>query len=432
MSVKTESKERNIVNSRFFYGYVIVVAGLLISIMMWGSRLSFGVFIGPLLDEFGWSRALVSAAFSVTWVGTGLLSILVGRFNDLIGPRIIMTVAGCFLGLGYFLISTVDNIIQLFIYYGVINIGMSAALIPVMSTIARWFIKRRGFMSGIVISGSGIALLLIVPLANKLIIDYGWRKSYLIVAVMAFIIVTVSAQFLRRDPSKMGLQPYGFSPENSESTVSTQDSEQKKSSRTYQASGLTLKESLRTYQLYLMGFIFFCSYLLFYIIISHFVLHVTGEGIPLENAVTIMSVLGVAGIAGRVLMGVFADRFGNEKAMITSSLLMAFSFIWLLVSNQLWMFFLFAIIFGFGHGGIATMESPLTAYIFGLRSHGAILGIVFAGDTMGGSLGPIIAGYIYDVTQGYQLAFIIATVIAVINFIAILFLKPAVKTEQSG
>lgn len=409
-----EVEKQDVSSSKFFYGNIIVFAGLLISIIMWGSRLSFGVFIGPLLDEFGWSRGTTSAAFSITWIGTGLLSILVGKLNDRFGPRLVMTFAGCFLGLGYYLISTLNNITQLFIYYGVINIGMSAALIPIMSTVARWFIKRRAFMSGIVVAGTGIALLTIVPLANKLILNYGWRKSYIIMAVIAFTVVTVSAQFLRRDPSTMNTLPYGYDPSKA---LSPEQS----------AFGLTLREALRTRQLYLMGLIFGCTYLLYYLIISHIVLHATGAGIPLEKAVAIISVLGLVGIPGRILMGIFADRLGNEKAMITSALLIVVSFLWLLVSNQFWMLILFAIIFGFGHGGLATMESPLTAYIFGLRSHGPILGLVFTGDTIGGALGPVITGYIFDLTHSYSLAFKLGTLIAIINLIAILRLKPAWK-----
>jgi MFS family permease len=195
----------------FFYGYYIVIAALFIYIMMWGSRLSFGVFIGPLLDEFHWSRASTSAGFSATWILTGLLAIFVGRLNDRFGPRIIMTVAGCFLGLGYFLISTIHSEWQLYAYYLIVNIGMSAALVPTMSTVARWFVKRRALMSGIVLSGTGIALMVISPVANALILSFGWRPSYVIVSVSALVIIVLSAQFLKRDPFKIGKLPYGYS-----------------------------------------------------------------------------------------------------------------------------------------------------------------------------------------------------------------------------
>lgn len=398
-------------DSGYFYGYTIVIACLMISTIMWGSRLSFGVFIGPLLDEFGWSRGLTSAAFSITWIGAGFLSVITGRLNDRYGPRLIMTISGCLLGLGYYLISTVSNITQLFIYYSVINIGMSAVFTPIMSTVARWFTKRRALMSGIVLAGTGIALMTIVPLSNRFIIVYGWRNSYLMVALASFILITASAQLLRRDPFKMGKLPYGYDPLQA-------------SGHGAAVSGLTFKEALRTHQLYLLGASFGCAYMLYYIIISHVVLHATGEGIPLEKAVAIVSALGLAGVPGRILMGAFADRFGHKQAMLTSAVLILLSFSWLLFANQLWMLIVFAVALGFGHGGMATMESPMTAHIFGMRAHGAILGMVFAGDTIGGAIGPVIAGYVFDLTQSYGLAFKIALGITVINLAIVLFIKP--------
>ena len=398
-------------NTGFSYGYIIVIAGLLISIVMWGTRQSFGVFFGPLLDEFGWQRGPTSAAFSVTWIGTGILSIFVGRLNDLIGPRVIMTVAGCFVGLGCLLISTLDNIWQLFLYYGVINIGMSAALIPIMSTITRWFVKKRALMSGIVLAGTGVALMVVVPFSNQLIASYGWRSSYTVVGAATFVIIVISSQFLRRDPAQMGQLPYGYDATNTAYAGGP-------------ISGLTVTEAVRTGQLYLLAAVYFCTYFLFYVIIAHAVLYATGNNVPPTQAVTIISVIGVAGIAGRVLMGMFADRFGHKRTMVLGGVLVMVAFALLLISPSIWMMYAYAALFGFGHGGLATMESPMTAHIFGMRSHGAILGMVFTGDTLGGALGPILAGFIFDQMQSYTLVFQMCALISVINLIVILSLRP--------
>ena len=398
-------------NAGFSYGYVIVIAGLLISIVMWGSRQSFGVFFGPMVDEFGWQRGPTSAAFSVTWIGTGVIAVFVGRLSDVIGPRLIMTVAGCFLGLGYFLISTVDSLGQLFLYYGVVNIGMSAALIPIMSTIARWFVKQRALMSGIVLAGTGLALMIVVPLSNLLIARYGWRTSYAIVGASAFIVIVISSQFLRKEPASCGKRA-GDNDSGNPSRAAAP------------ISGLTLSEAVRTAQLYVLAAVYFFTYFLFYIIIAHAVLYATGNNIPLGQAVTIISVLGMAGIAGRVLMGLFADRFGYKQAMLSGAMLVAAAFALLLGSPDLRMMYAYACLFGFGHGGLATMESPMTAHIFGMRSHGTILGMVFAGDTLGGAIGPIMAGLIFDNMQNYTLVFEICAVIAVINLLVIFFLRP--------
>jgi MFS family permease len=416
MILFTERKQLG--RPQFFYGYVIVAAALSMSIVMWGARHSFGVFFAPVLDEFGWSRAATSGGFSLTWVFTGLLSILVGKLNDKLGPRLIMTVAGFLLGLGYLLMSQLSSIWQLFLFYGVISIGMSAALVPPLSTVARWFVKMRAFMTGIVLAGTGIALMVIVPAANWAILVYGWRTVYVIVGSGALVVVVIAAQFLRRDPYQVGKLPYGYG------GISTAASGA-------QADGLFFKEALRTNQVWLISLVYFCTYFVYYVFVVHMVIYAIGQGISSARAVGIVAFLGAAGIAGRIIMGFFADRIGNKQAMLLSAGLMMLALFWLLVAKDLWMLFLFGAAFGFGHGGIATMESPIVANVFGMRSHGVILGLVFFCDTVGGAFGPFLAGYIFDVTNSYTLAFLLCAILSVINWIAIFVLKPLKGLERS-
>jgi MFS family permease len=403
---------------KFFYGYVIVAAALSMSIVMWGARHSFGVFFAPVLDEFGWTRAATSGGFSLTWVFTGLLSIAVGRLNDKFGPRMIMTVAGFLLGLGYLLMSQLSSIWQLYLFYGVISIAMSAALVPTLSTVARWFVKMRAFMTGIVLSGSGIALTVIVPATNQAILDYGWRTAYIIVGSVAMVVVIIAAQFLRRDPYQVGKLPYGC---DGTSAVTS-------GAQTY---GLFFKEALRTNQVWLISLVYFCAYFVYNLFVVHMVIYATGQGISSVRAVGIMAFLGVAGIAGRTIMGILADRIGNKQAMVLSAGLMMLALFWLLVAKDLWMLFLFGVAFGFGHGGIATMESPIVANVFGIRSHGVILGLVFFSDTVGGAIGPFLAGYIFDVTNSYRLAFLICAILGVINLVAILLIRPLKSLQRN-
>jgi MFS family permease len=403
---------------KFFYGYVIVAAALSMSIVMWGARHSFGVFFAPVLDEFGWTRAATSGGFSLTWVFTGLLSIAVGRLNDKFGPRMIMTVAGFLLGLGYLLMSQLSSIWQLYLFYGVISIAMSAALVPTLSTVARWFVKMRAFMTGIVLSGSGIALTVIVPAANQAILGYGWRTAYIIVGSVAMVVVIIAAQFLRRDPYQVGKLPYGC---DGTSAVTS-------GAQTY---GLFFKEALRTNQVWLISLVYFCAYFVYNLFVVHMVIYATGQGISSVRAVGIMAFLGVAGIAGRTIMGILADRIGNKQAMVLSAGLMMLALFWLLVAKDLWMLFLFGVAFGFGHGGIATMESPIVANVFGIRSHGVILGLVFFSDTVGGAIGPFLAGYIFDVTNSYRLAFLICAILGVINLVAILLIRPLKSLQRN-
>ena len=404
---------------RVFYGYIIVVAALFISIVMWGARVSFGVFFGPVLHEFGWSRAATSGGFSLTWVFTGLLSIAVGRLNDKIGPRLIMTISGILVGLGYLLMARLSSIWQLYVFYGVISIGMSAVLVPTLSTVARWFFKMRAFMTGIVLAGTSISLMVIFPAANRAISSYGWRTAYIIVGVVVIAVVVIAAQFLKRDPYQGGKAPYGY---DGASTASSY----------VEIDGLSFQEALRTNQVWLLSLVYFCTYFIFYLLLVHLVIYAAGQGISSVHAVRIMAFLGGAGIAGRMLMGIFADRIGHKHAMLLSAGLMMLALFWLFVARDIWMLFLFGAAFGFGHGGIATMESPMVANVFGMRSHGVILGLVFFCDTVGGATGPFLCGYIFDVTKSYSLAFSLCAILSVTSLVAISLLKPLKHLEKGA
>jgi MFS family permease len=404
---------------RFFYGYVIVTAALFMSIVMWGARVSFGVFFAPVLNEFGWTRAATSGGFSLTWVLTGLLSIAVGRLNDKFGPRLIMTVAGALVGLGYLLMSQLSSIWQLYLFYGVISIGMSAVLVPTLSTVARWFFKMRAFMTGIVLAGTSISLMVILPIANRAISDYGWRTAYIILGSVVIGVVVIAAQFLKRDPYQVGKLPYGYD------GISTDASD-------IETHGLSFREALRTNQVWLMNLVYFCTYFIFYMLLVHLVIYATGQGISSARAIRIMAFLGGAGIAGRTLTGILADRIGNKQAMMLSAGLMMLALFWLLVARDLWMLFVFGAAFGFGHGGMATMESPMVANVFGMRSHGVILGLVFFCDTVGGAIGPFLAGYAFDVSHSYNQSFLLCAILSVISLVAILFLKPLKNLEKSA
>jgi MFS family permease len=314
--------------------------------------------------------------------------------------------------------SQLNSVWQLYLFYGVISIGMSAALVPTLSTVARWFVKMRSFMTGIVLAGTGIALMVIVPAANQAILNYGWRTVYMIVGSVVIVVVVIAAQFLRRDPYQVGKLPYG-----SDGTSTAASGEW-----TY---GLSFKEALHTKQVWLISLVYFCAYFAYYIFVVHMVIYATGQGISSSRAVGIMAFLGAAGIAGRIIMGILADRIGNKRAMVLSAALMMLALFWLLVAKDLCMLFLFGIAFGFGHGGISTMESPIVANFFGMHSHGVILGLVFFVDTVGGAIGPFLAGYIFDVTGSYSLAFLLCAILGVINLIAILLLRPLKSLQRS-
>jgi MFS family permease len=166
---------------RYFYGYNIVAAGFTIQAVCIGALFAYGVFFKEFQAEFGWSRTTISGASSLAFLIMGAFGILAGRLNDTIGPRVLIATSAGFLGLGYLFMSRMQSPWQLYILYGVlVGIGYSTHDVITLSTVARWFVKRRGVMSGIVKVGTGSGQLAGPMIATVLIAVFGWRHSHLI------------------------------------------------------------------------------------------------------------------------------------------------------------------------------------------------------------------------------------------------------------
>jgi len=403
--------------AKFYYGYIIVAAAFLIITIMWGAIYSFGVFFKPLLEEFGWTRAMTSGAFSLSLVLTGLFAAVAGKLTDRFGPKKVLTVCGLFLGSGYLLTSQVSALWQLYLFYGVIvGIGMGGSFVPLVSTVARWFVRKRGMMTGIAASGIGMGILVMPPIASWIIAGYGWRTSYMVVGVAALVLVVSAAQFLRRDPGQGGQLPGGegeLAEEIGAGTVRC-----------------SLPEAVRTRRFWMLGLAVGCFGLGLGTVVAHIVLHATGMGITAAAAAVILTVVGGASIMGRLVVGTASDRIGNKPGLIISFSFISFALFWLLAAGELWMLYLFAALFGFGYGGIAALGSPVVAELFGMSSHGVILGATMIFVEGASAIGPVVAGHLYDITGSYQSVFLIYAVTGVIGLILILFLKPTGKEAR--
>ena len=164
----------------------------------------------------------------------------------------------------------------------------------------------------------------------------------------------------------------------------------------------------------------------------HIVPHAIELGISAIDAANILAIIGVVGITGRVIIGIAADRIGNRKAIIASFVLMSVALLWLLIATEIWMLYLFGAVFSFGFGGFSSAESPLVAELFGLSSHGLILGTAAFGFTICGAIGPVLAGYIFDMTGSYQIGFVACGVLSITGFISALLLRLPSKKHKGG
>ena len=401
---------------RIYYGYWVAAACFAIQGIGIGTFISFGVFFKPLLAEFGWTRATLSGASSLTFLLAGILGIFVGSLNDRIGPRVIMTVTGGIFGLGYLLMSQVNSLWQLYLFYGVV-IGMGTSSIDVipLTTTARWFVSRRGMMTGMVKVGTGAGQMTIPLMAGLLIAAYDWRTAYMIIGgLVLFLLVSIS-QLLRRDPSQMGLLPDGV--------------KEAPAGETDQAEGLTLRDAMGTRQFWIICSVNLAVISCLLTIMMHIVPHAMDIGVSPIKAAGILTIIGGVSMVGRLVTGFAIDRIGNKKSMIICFFILITSFLWLQMAKELWMLYLFAVVYSLAHGGFFTLISPFVAELFGIGSHGILVGVVFFSGAVGGAIGPILVGHIFDITSSYQLGFFILTGVSVAGLILTSFLRPVIKEK---
>jgi len=406
----------------YYYGYVIAGACFGIQAIGVGTYVSYGVFFNSLASEFGWSRAAISGASSIAFFLMGLFGIFVGRLNDKIGPRNIMAVTGFLFGLGHLLMSRLGAVWQLYLFYGIIiGIGLSSVDVIALSTTARWFIRKRGIMTGIVKIGTGAGQFIMPLVACMLITSYGWRTSYIIIGAGVLVLLVAIAQLLRRDPSQISPLP------DCENDVSG-------GKPGLADEGLSLGETVLTRQFWTICAVNLTIVFCFMTIIVHIVPHAQDIRISATRAATVLSTIGGVSMAGRFITGIAIDRIGSKKAMILCFILLIAGLLWLQMAKELWMLYVFAVIYGIAHGGYFTTMSPIVAEFFGLNAHGVLFGIVAFSGTIGGAIGPILAGYIFDVTAGYGLAFWLCTLMSASGLLLLLLLKQvdAIRQKNMG
>ncbi len=398
--------------TKFFYGYVIVAAGLLASVFMIGAFSSFGVFFKPLSSEFGWTRAMTSAAVSIATIVMGFSSLVNGRLTDKYGPKIVLMVCGFLMGAGVLLVSRVSALWQLYLFYGLlVGSGMSAADVTITATVVRWFVKRRGMMAGITKVGAGIGIMVGSLWANWLISNCGWRNAYTILGSTILVGVISMALFFKRDPSQIGALPDGAT----ELPVTGSKANPRQ---------FSLREAMSTRQFWLFAAIWFSFMFCIQLVIVHIVPHATDVGISATIAATIIGVIGAFSILGRLGLTSLSDILGTRTAYMISFFLLVVAFIWLQFAREVWMFYLFAALYGTAHGASFALLSPMVAGLFGLGSLATILGVILFVGTFGGLISPMLAGWIFDIMGSYQLAFLILVVFSIVGLILVSQLKP--------
>lgn len=408
------------VKTRFFYGYVILGAALTMLIICWGASQTFGIFFKSLSRGLGLDRAVVSGSRSLSSIIMATMGAVTGRLSDRFGPRMVLSIGGAFVGIGYCLMGRLNSAWQLYFFYGVlVGIGNSVVGPPLMSTVSRWFVKRRGLAIGIVSTGAGIGGMIFAPVSAWLIQGFGWRYAYLIMGVVCLVFIVVAGNFFRADPQVLGQLPDG--------AKAAPLAAGKKQSMEMAGGGISLGEAVHTPAFWIFSCILLCFGLNRGITV-HLAPHITDIGFSLSVASSVLAANAGVSIAGRLLIGQLADMVGGRRSITITFILMPLAFLALYLSEDIWALYLFSLLYGISWGGLAVLRFSTAGELFGTDSLGAIMGIAEFFTTAGSGAGPIAGGVLFDMLGNYRLIFLIFSVIGGIGFILSLLLRPVKKT----
>ncbi|MCO6417412.1 MFS transporter [Siccirubricoccus sp. KC 17139] len=356
------------------YGWVIVAVGALMGCIGMGSMFSLAVFLDPIATGTGWSRAGISASMTVAFLAMGFGAFFWGWVSDRHGPRIVGIAGGLLLGTGLVLASQAQSLAAFQLAYGLfLGAAVGAFFAPIMATASAWFDRHRALAVSLVSAGLGMAPVTVAPFAQWLLTGHDWRTAQLVIGLVAWVILLPAALLLRRPPvlaATAAAAPPGES--------------------------LTARQALGSRQFIALAATFFACCLAHAGPIFHVVSYAMVCGLSALAAVSVYSLQGLAGLGGRLLLGVLADRYGAKPVLIGGLMLQALAIGAFLPARSLGEFYAVAALFGLAYGGVMPLYAVLARDYFGPRIMGTVFGAATMISCLGMAVGPAIGGWIFD------------------------------------
>ena len=365
---------------RFQYGWVIVLVGIVVSCIGVGTMVSLAVFLQPVSEAMGWSRAGISVASMLAFLSLGVSSFAWGAASDRYGTRAVVLAGGVLLGLGLCAASQANALWQFQLLFGVV-VGTAAgsSYAPLIATTTSWFTTHRSLAVALVSMGLGIGSMTVAPLATWIIVDYGWRAAMLALGGVAWAVVLPAALLLRPPP-----------PQPNEDSLAEGA-----------GAALSVSQVLRTPQFAAIAFTYFACCAAHSGPIFHMASYAMLCGVAPFAATTVLSMAGLGGLAGRVVCGLIADRVGAKLVLVIGLAAQALAIILYPVARDLTSLYALSLFFGFSYGGVMPLYAIVIRQYFGARTMGATFGAATLASTLGMAIGPLAGGWIFDGTGGY-------------------------------
>ena len=378
-----------------FYGWIIVGAGTLLMGTSRGIFLSFGVYFTALQTEFLWNRATTSIAFSLYMLLIGVVAIFCGQASDKYGPKRVVLAMGVITGLSLVLTSRVQTSLQFYFTYSVLlSLGTGAMYSIVVSTISRWFEKKRGMALGIMGAGSSLGLMIIAPVSAWMIATFGWRGAYLLTGVIAWGLIVPTALLLKKDPEEISATVDGTA--SQVGLVVGPAAPSKK---------FSFRELFKDRNFWYHSIVWFFYAFCYSMIMSHLVPRAQDAGFAPLKAAVLLSLLTAISIPARILGGIVADKFDRRKITAVLALLIAGLMLWLAITESMRMLYLFAIGFGLVSGILDPSIMALCTDVFDTQNLATLMGILLVSWGLGSACGTYFAGAVFDHFGSYAYAF---------------------------
>jgi MFS family permease len=375
---------------KFSYGWVVVFAGMLITLIIYGIVASLAVFFKPLLQSFQWGRGQTSLIWATNWVTFGVLSLLIGPLTDRFGARRTMLVGGSLFSLGILFSSQATSLWQLLLLFGMLGaVGRAAMWTPLVVTVTRWFEQRLGLAQSY-----QIGTFVIAPLVAWLVTAYGWQRAFMVLGGLALVTVVPLTLLIREPPGTGASAPDAFP-----AAVPSHDFSLS------QAAGTRAFWSMK---LMVLGCCVCHSFLLL-----HLVNYLTDDGSSITRAATIFGVMAGSGALGKIANGLCADRFGAKPTIAAFLFVQGLGVLLFLRPDQLWLLYPGVVVWGMAQGGPMTCYPMLYREYFGKRYLATVMSGFYATVGLGMALGGLLGGIFYDATDSYQLSFTISLVAGV-------------------
>lgn len=398
-------------NSFSINRWSVVIAGVVI-LMCLGVAYSWGVFLLPIERDMGWGRAKISFAVSVLLLVFSIFMVIGGLLEKKIGPCKTACLGGILVGLGWIMASFAHSPFVLSLCYGVIaGMGTGLSYMPSISSGVKWFPDKKGLVTGIIVFGFGFGTAFLSPLITKLINLYGWRITMRACGIAFGLIITLAAQLLKIPSISDNTKNVNQNNEDAFSPI----------------------EMLKTNSFKIMFLTYLISMIAGMMTIGHLVAFIVDKKFNAMQGALALTILSVFNGVGRITFGYASDIWGGKKVLILLFALIGLSMFALYHCGSLPVIYVFSALIGLCFGGFLALYPVLTLEYFGQRDFAINYGLIFVGYGVGCFLGPLIGGWVYDMTKSYLTAFYFAGTLALAGCVMVCLLrKPEKYLKHTG